>query len=111
MTTPQPFMGLPDLGGIVDQVTKILPPQVQDAIKGTVGKVLDPSDPSIHIGDPHAPDRRIPVHAGSEEISGSVKAIDAALGALNLLSKLNFLIPDKYEEWITKLHGALTTIR
>ena len=115
MTTPPPpqgFMGLPDLGNIVDQVTGLLPDNVQEAIKETVGKLVDPDDDSIEIGDPQPEgEPPIPVEEGSEELSGAVKAIDAALGALTLLQKLNFVIPDEYEVWITRLQGALQTVR
>ena len=112
---PQGFMGLPDLGDlskIVSDVTKLIPGPVGDAIQDTVGKILDPEDTSINIGDPQPEgERPIPVEPGSKELNGAVKAIDAALGALNLLQKLNFIVPDKYEDLLTKLHGALTTIR
>lgn len=112
MTTPQPFMGLPNLGDVIKQVTSILPPQVTDAIQGTVGKILDPEDPTINIGDPQPPgERPIPVEPGTKELSGAVKAIDTALGALEVILKLEFLIPAKYVDLIKKLEGALKTVR
>lgn len=111
MTTPQGFMGLPDLGGIVEQVTKILPPQVKDAVKGVTEKILDPSDTSLNIGDPQ-PDgeKPIPVDEGTEEMSGLQKGLNTAIGLLGTLEKLNFLIPDKYEDMLHKLKGALETV-
>lgn len=109
---PQGFMGLPDLGDLLGQVTKVLPPVVIDAIQGTVGKILDPEDSSINIGDPQPEgERPIPVEPGTEEMNGAIKAIDAALAALGVLDRLKFLIPDKFEVWITRLQGALQTIR
>ena len=115
MTTPRPpqgFMGLPDLGDLVGQVTNLLPPAVSDAIQSTVGTILDPSDPSINIGDPQPEgERPIPVEPGSEELNGAVKAIDAVVGALTLIEKFNFIVPDKYEDLLSKLKGALGTIR
>lgn len=102
-----PFLGLPDL----DDVTKLLPPQVADAIKGTVGKILDQGNPTVKIGDPQPPGRPIPVAAGSKELSGAVKAIDAATGAIEALLGLGFLIPDRYQGALRGLDGALKTIR
>lgn len=115
MTTsppPQGFMGLPDLGGLIDQVTNLLPPVVGDAIKGTVGTILDPQDPSINIGDPQPEgERPIPVEPGSGPMAAAVKVLDTAIGALDALLKLSFLIPDKYEDIFKKVRGALVTIR
>ena len=102
-------MGLPDLGSL----TNLLPPQVADAIKGTVGKILDPNNPDIKIGDPQ-PDGTppIPVAAGSKELNGAVKAIDAVTGTIDALLKYGaFLIPDQYEGPLKALEGALKTVR
>jgi hypothetical protein len=109
MSAPQGFLGLPDLGDL----TKLLPPQVADAIKGTVGKILDPNDDTLHEGDPQPPGTPpIPVAPGSEELSGAVKAIDALIGAIDVVLKFGgFLIPDKYEAPIKAIQGALRTIR
>jgi hypothetical protein len=107
---PQGFLGLPDLGGIVDQVTKLLPPEVGNAIQNTIGGIL--GDGPINIGDPQPPgERPIPVEPGSKELSSAVKALDTAIGALNVLTKLDFLIPKQYQDLLTKLQGALTTVR
>jgi len=112
MTKPQPFAGLPDLSGIINQVTNILPKEVKDAISGTVGQILDPSDTSIKIGDPQPEgERPIPVEPGTKEMSGAVKALDTAISIIDALMKLAFVIPDQYEKYITGLRGALTTIR
>lgn len=107
--TPQGFFGLPDLGDL----TKLLPPQVSDAIKGTVGKILDPNNPDINIGDPQPEGTPpIPVKAGSKELNGAVKAIDAITGAINTLLRFGgFLIPDQYEAPLKALVGALNTVR
>jgi len=111
MTKPQPFAGLPDLSGIIEQVTNVLPKEVKDAIQGTVGTILDPKG-DIKIGDPQPPgERPIPVEPGTKEMSGAVKALDTAIGAIDALMKLAFVIPDQYEKYITGLRGALTTIR
>ena len=116
---PQGFMGLPDLGnlgglagGLIEQFTKVLPPQVQDAVKDVTEKLLDPSDTSLNIGDPQPEgEKPIPVDSGTKEMSSLVKALTTAIGLLDTLTKLNFLIPDKYEEMLEKLKGALETVR
>jgi len=116
MTTPPPpqgFLGLPDLGDIVGQVTKILPPQVGEAIQDTVGKILDPTDATINIGDPQPEgEKPIPVNEGTEELSTAVKAIDTVTEALGVVLKFGgFVLPDKYEKIIKDIQGALGTIR
>lgn len=110
---PQGFLGLPNFNfdALADSVTKFLPPAVTDAIKGTVEKLLDP-DEDINIGDPQPEgERPIPVEPGSEELNWAVKAIDTVLSALDVVMKFGFVIPDEYEGYITKLQGALHTIR
>ena len=106
---PQGLFGLPDLGDL----TKLLPPQVSDAIKGTVGKILDPENPDINIGDPQPPGTPpIPVAPGSKELNGAVKAIDTITAAIDALLKYGgFLIPDQYEAPLKALEGALKTVR
>jgi hypothetical protein len=105
---PQGFFGLPDLGDL----TKLLPPAVADAIKNTVGKILDPKDDSINTGDPQPPGTPpIPVEAGSHELNAAVKAIDAVTGAIDLVLKFAWLIPDQYEGPLRALEGALKTVR
>lgn len=89
-----------------------IPPIVGDAIKDTVGKILDPTDPDINIGDPQpAGERPIPVEPGTKEMSSVVQSLDAVINALNLALKLGFLIPDKFENPMRGLVGALVTIR
>lgn len=111
MTTssvPQGFLGLPNL----DDLTKLLPPQITDAIKGTVGKILDPNDPEINAGDPQPEgERPIPVEPGTKEMSATVKALDAAIGAIDIVLKLGILIPDGPEGVIKMVRSALVTIR
>ena len=106
---PQGFLGLPDLS----ELTKLLPPEVTDAIKGTVGKILDPSQTEINIGDPQPEGTPpIPVKAGSKELNGAVKAIDATTTAIDALLRYGaFLIPDQYEGPLKALEGALKTVR
>lgn len=104
---PQGFLGI-DL----DNLTGLLPPQVADAIKGTVGAILGDEPGTPNIGDPQPEGTPpIPVKAGSKELSGAVKAIDAAVSAIDLLLKFAFLIPDSYEGPIGALRAALLTIR
>jgi hypothetical protein len=110
MTAPPPqgLFGIPNL----DDVTKLLPPTVAEAIQGMVVKILNPNDPNIKIGDPQpAGTPPIPVAAGSTELSGAVKAIDAMTSAIELILKMRFLIPDQYEGPLRGLEGALKTIR
>ena len=108
MTAPQGFMGLPDLGGLIDK----LPGPVKDAVKNVTEKILDPNDTSINIGDPQ-PDgeKPIPVDEGTEEMSSLQKILNTAIGLLGTLEKLDFLVPDKYEDLLHKLKGALETVR
>lgn len=115
MTTPQPFLGLPNLddiiGKVTDEVTKVLPPDVGQAIKDTVGKILGP-DPDLNVGDPQPPGPPpIPVKPGTPHFAAAAKALDTAISALDVLMKFSFLIPDQYELGIKALHGALTTVR
>jgi len=103
--------GFPDFG-FIDQIVKVLPPQVQDAVKSVTGKILDPSDTSINIGDPQPEgEKPIPVDEGTEEMSALQKGLSTAIGLLGTLEKLNFLIPDKYEDILRKLKGALETVQ
>lgn len=115
MTTPQPFLGLPDLGDlgkVVADVTKLIPGHVGEAIQSTVTKILDPEDSSINVGDPQPEgERPIPVEPGSKEMSGTVKALNAVIGALDLVLKLSFIVPDGPEKLIRELKGALETVR
>jgi hypothetical protein len=91
-------------------IQDFLPPVVKDAIKDTIGSIV--GDGPINIGDPQ-PDgeRPIPVEPGTEEMSSTVKALDAMISAANLLLKLGFLIPDQLEGPLRLLVGALGTIR
>ena len=114
MTTPQPFMGLPDLGDIaapiIDQIAKALPPAVGDAIKNTVDGIL--GDGPVNVGDPQPPgEPPIPVKPGTKPFAAAVKVLDTAIGALDALMKLAFIIPDQYEVGIKALRGALSTVR
>lgn len=112
MSHPQGFLGLPDLGDLLGQVTNLLPPAVGNAIKGTVGQILDPNDGSIDIGDPQpAGERPIPVEPGTPHFAAAVKYLDTAIGAIDVLLKLSFVIPDQYEQPVKALRGALVTIR
>ena len=116
MTTPQPFMGMPDLGGllggVIGEVTKLIPGPIGDAIQDTVGTILDPHDDSINEGDPQPPgEPPIPVEPGTEEMSAAVKALNAAIAALAALLKLGFMIPDDTEDIFRKIKGALETVR
>ena len=89
-----------------------IPPFVGDAIKDTVGKILDPNDGKIDIGSPQPEgERPIPVEPGTKEMSGTVQALDAVISALNLALKLGFMIPDNLEGPIRALVGALGTVR
>jgi hypothetical protein len=111
VTIPEGFLGI-DLDGIIDPITKLLPPVVAEAIQNTLGKILDPDHPDLNVGDPQpAGPPPIPVAADSKELSAAVKAIDAAVGAIELVLKLAFLIPDQYESPLRALAGALRTIR
>jgi hypothetical protein len=111
MTTPPPPQGLFGLPDISD-LTKLLPPQVGNAIKNVVGKILDPDDHSLDIGDPQPPGTPpIPVEAGSEELSTAVKAIDAVTHAIDLVLTFSALLPDQYEAPLRALRGALKTVR
>jgi hypothetical protein len=93
-------------------IQDFLPPVVKDAIKNVTGVILDPDDNSINIGDPQPEgERPIPVEPGTEEMSSTVKALDAMISAANLLLKLGFLIPDQLEGPLRLLVGALGTIR
>lgn len=97
---------------IVEGVAKVLSPKVADALGGVIGKILDPNDPSINVGDPQPPGTPpIPVEAGSKELGAAVKAIDVALSALDLLFKFGWVIPDQYEAPMHGLEGALKTVR
>lgn len=117
MSHPQGFLGLPDLGDLLGQVTGALPPVVGDAIKGAVGKILDPADSSINVGDPQPPgERPIPVEPGTPHFAAAVKAIDTALGAIDAILKLGFLIPDDIhgvdvEDLLKTVRGGLVTVR
>ena len=95
-----------DIQDILPGLTK----PVTDAIKDTVGILVGPDGPNIGDPQPAGPPP-IPVEAGSEELSAAVKAIDAAISALNFVLKLGFIIPDAYEAPLRALVGALTTIR
>lgn len=110
MNTPKPqgLFGLPDL----DDVVKWVPGPIADAIKDTVGKILDPADDEINLGDPQPEgEKPIPVDEGTEEMSTTIKAIDAVISALDLVLRVGFVIPDNIEDVIKKLRGALSTIR
>lgn len=108
---PQGFLGI-DPGAILSDITKLLPPQVADAINNTVGKILDPNHPDLNIGDPQPEGTPpIPVAPGSPELNAAVKAIDAVTGALDLVLKFSFLIPNQFEGPLRGLEGALKTIR
>jgi hypothetical protein len=111
-TPPQGFFG--DLTNLLPDIdlTKLLPPVVADAIKDTVGSILGDEPGSPDIGDPQPEgERPIPVEPNSKELNGAVKAIDSVVGALEAALKFGFLIPDKYEDVIRKLVGALKTVR
>jgi hypothetical protein len=109
---PQGLFGIPDLSEILDQATKVLPPEVSGAIKDTVGKILDPGNPDVKIGDPQpAGTPPIPVEPGTKPMDAAIKALDAVIGALDVVLKLGFLIPDQYEAPLKALRGALATIR
>ena len=105
-------MGLPDLGGIIGQVTNMLPPAGHRRHQGHRRAPSSiPKTPASTSAIPQPPgERPIPVEPGSKELTGAVKAIDAGLGALNVLTKLNFLIPDLRGAG-TRLTGALQTVR
>jgi hypothetical protein len=120
---PQGLFVLPDLDGIVEQVTKllpgvasqiadVLPSNVTDALSSTIGKLLDPTDNSINIGDPQPPGTPpIPVAPGSPEISAVINGIDAALAAIGVLRQLKFIVSEKNRPWLDGLAKALETIR
>jgi hypothetical protein len=91
-------------------IQDFIPKPVADAISGTVERIISP-DTDVSIGDPQPPDRPIPVDAGSEELNGAVKAIDALVAVLNTALRLKWLIPNQYEDLLGKLVGALGTIR
>jgi hypothetical protein len=110
MTTPQPFMGLPDLGKIVDQVTGLLPDEVADAIKSVTEKIIDPDNDEINEGDPQ-PEGEQPIPVEGEELNKAVKVIDTVMGALDVVLKFSFVLPDDFEELVKKVQGALRTIR
>jgi hypothetical protein len=102
--------GFPDFG-FIDRITEALPPQIKDAVKDVTEKILDPSDTSLNIGDPQPEgEKPIPVDEGTEEMSGLQKALSTAVGLLGTLERLDFLIPDKYEDLLRKLKGALETV-
>jgi hypothetical protein len=112
VTAQANFLGLPNIGDIFGDVVKILPPVIGDALKDTVGKILDPNDNSINIGDPQPPGTPpIPVDAGSPELNTVARALKTAVDALNTALKLvGWLIPDKYEGYIKDVIGALLTV-
>lgn len=102
------------LGGIFDNIitdaSKILPAPISSAITDVVGKILDPTDPSVSPGDPQPTPAPIPT-SDPGVLSDAVKVIDTVLGALTLISKFDFIIPDKYETVLNDLAGALKTVR
>lgn len=106
------LLGIDLLPGIdVQDFLPDLPGAIGDAINETVGKILNPNDDSIKIGDPQpAGERPIPT-TDPKELSAAVQAIDAALGGIKLLLRFGFLIPDNYEDGLRKLAGALNTVR
>lgn len=112
MTQPMPekgIFGIDLLPGI--DIQDLLPKPVQEAIKGTVDRILEPAG-DLEIGSPQPSDRPIPVDAGSQELSDAVKAIDAITKALATVLKYGgILIPDEYEKMIAKVVGALNTVR
>ncbi len=104
---PQGLLNLPDL----NDLTNLLPGPIKDAIKDTVGKILDPNDDSVSVGDPQ-PEGEKPIPTETpKQLSGAIKALDGALGAIDLIQKFGFLIPDEFEDGLNKLEGALRTIR
>ena len=109
MTHPQKGIFGIDLFPGID-IQDFLPKPVTDAIQGTVDRILDPAS-DVEVGSPQPPDRPIPVDAGSKELSDTVRLIDSLIGALELVLKAKFLIPDGPEKVIGGLIGALRTIR
>jgi hypothetical protein len=107
---PQGFFGLPDLGNLVGDLSKILPPQVAGALKDTISGII--GDGPINIGDPQPPgERPIPVEPGTGPFKAVIGVLDTALRALDFLKNLNLIIPDEYEDLFSKLAGALRTVR
>jgi hypothetical protein len=105
MTAPKNFLGIN-----VSDFTNLLPPQVADAIKGVTGSIVDGSGPEPGSPQPEG-EKPIPVDAGSKELKSSVKAINAVLGAIDLIQNFNAVIPDEYEQPIAKLEAALKTVK
>ena len=107
------------LGDIVKTVTdaigtvvNVLPPEVATAVNGTVGKILDPTDSAINIGDPQPPGTPpIPVQPGTPELDATQQTLESLAAVLeNVVSLAGFLIPDQYKGYIKNLVAALRTV-
>ena len=88
-----------------------LPEKIGEAIQENVGKILDPDDDSVSVGDPQPEGERPIPTTDTEELNAAVKVIDTVVGALQLVLRLGFVVPDDIEALVRKVIGALGTIR
>lgn len=96
---------------VLADVEKVISPDVAQAVETVLGKILDAADTSVTAGGAQPTPSPIPVAAGSQELAVLLESIDAALSALNLALKLNFLIPQPYEGYVQDVVNALTTVK
>lgn len=88
-----------------------LPGKIGEAIRENVEKILDPAELSVEIGSPQPEGPRPIPTTDPKELNAAVRVIDTVVGALQLVLRLGFIIPDDIEESLRKVIGALGTIR
>jgi hypothetical protein len=115
MTTPNVPQGLlgVNLGDLRPDklLGDLLPKPIADAIRDVTSVILDPKDDTFVPGQPQPEGERPIPTTDPKELNAAVKAIDAVIGALSIVFKFGFIVPDGFEDDLRKVVAALQTVR
>ncbi|QZE10423.1 hypothetical protein SEA_SCOOBYDOOBYDOO_72 [Mycobacterium phage ScoobyDoobyDoo] len=111
-TIPQGFLNI-NLGDLDPGklIGDLLPKPIAEAIRDVTKVIIDPHDDTYVPGQPQPEGERPIPTTDPKELNAAVKAIDAVTGAIAVVLKFGFIVPDDAEEVLRKVSKALTTIR